>query len=256
MKPTLILLLMFSQLLSAQKHIEPDKMKQFNVIINQEEQIVKTQILKDQKKVRLDDAATYVWYTANELVETKGGYDGKLLHGYYKAFFFSNQLKESGQIRYGLKNKKWRYWYSNGNLREIITWKKGRKNGAYAIYNDQGKLMAKGNFKNDLLHGKFYTYDPNGKITEKKKYKNGEEVVKIPKVRTRSQEQETRSQESGTRKQKARDRKQKAKENGTESQQPEQLQQDSTKKENFFQRIFKKKKKEPKTETPPTSATA
>lgn len=236
MKPTLIFLLLFTQILFGQKYAEPDRMKQFNVIINQEEQIVKTQILKDQKKVKLDNDATYVWYTANQLVETKGGYDGKLLHGYYKAFFFSNQLKESGQIRYGLKNKKWRYWYSNGNLREIITWKNGRKNGTYMIYNDQGRLMAKGNFKNDLLHGKFYTYDLNGNITEKKRYKNGEEVVKMPKVKTR--------------------REKKTKNNVPEVQQPEQMRQDSTKKENFFQRIFKKKKKESKPETVPTSATA
>ena len=183
MKKVLIFLIFGVQSLSAQKHVEPDKMKQFNIIVNQEDQIVKTQILKNPKKLHINNDATYLWYSANQLVETKGGYDGKLVHGYYRAFFFTNQLKESGEIRYGLKSKKWRYWYSNGVLREIITWKKGRKNGAYAICNDLGKLMAKGNFKEDQLHGRFYTYDNYGKVSEKKKYKHGEEIIKAPRIK-------------------------------------------------------------------------
>ena len=245
MKKVLILLISGVHLVSAQKHVEPDKMKQFNIIVNQDEQIVKTQILKNPKKVHLNNDATYLWYTANQLVETKGGYDGKLVHGYYKSFFFTNQLKESGEIRYGLKSKKWRYWYSNGLLREVITWKHGRKNGAYAIYNDLGKLMAKGNFKDDQLHGRFYTYDTYGNVSEKKKYRHGEEVIKAPRIKKEKQPKPLKEKKAKRKKEPVAD-------------QPAETtpQQDSTRKENLFHKFFKRKKKEVKPETTSTTATA
>lgn len=159
----------------------PDEMKYFDITVNYEDYTVKTQMLKDGEKIKTDNELAYLWYKANKIIETKGGYDGRLLHGYYKTFYLNNQLKEQGQIHYGLKNKEWKYWYSNGLLREVITWKNGRKNGIYMMYNDQGKLMATGNFKNDLLDGKFSTYDSYGNVSDTKKYKNGTEV--LPKIK-------------------------------------------------------------------------
>jgi hypothetical protein len=130
-------------------------------------------------------------------METKGGYDGKLLHGYYKSFYLNNQLKESGEIKYGTKHKEWRYWYSDGTLKEIINWKEGRKDGVYKIFNDQGKLIAKGYFKNDLIHGKFYTYDNSEKITATKKYRYGKEI--LPKVkRTKKQKEKHETEKPKT----------------------------------------------------------
>lgn len=253
-------------LFCAQRAIDPDKIRQFNVTINQEDQIVKTQILKDPKKIHIDNEATYMWYTSNQLVETKGGYDGKLLHGYYKAFFFNNQLREMGQMRYGLKHRKWRYWYSNGMLREIITWKNGRKCGAYAIYNDQGMLMARGRFKNDLLSGRFQTFDLNGKVTETKYYRNGtEQAPRASKKKNKSEQPElTKEEKELLKKQKAEEKalkkQQRSEEKARKKSEPAPEQtappQDSTQKPNFLKRLFKKKDKEPKVENKPTGASA
>lgn len=183
----------FSLFLSAQKAIDPDKIVAFNVTVNYEDYTVKTQMLKDPKKVKVDNELSYLWFNSNKIIETKGGYDGKLLHGYYKSFYLNNQLREAGDIKYGIKSGEWRYWYSDGKLKEVSTWKNGRKNGNYELFNDFGHLMAKGNFKNDLLHGKFYTYDNFGRIVDCKKYKNGIELLpKQKKERKQKQKKKTK----------------------------------------------------------------
>jgi hypothetical protein len=177
-----LLLVTMTILVSAQKFVEPDKIKTFNIVVNYDTYTVKTQMLKDFKKINVHDDRSYLWCSANKIIETRAGYDGKLLHGYYKSFYFeNNQLRESGKVHYGLKTGEWRFWYADGKLREVITYKKGKKNGTYKLYNDYGNLMAKGRFKNDLLHGKFYTYNNQGGIEAKKTYRHGAEL--IPKIR-------------------------------------------------------------------------
>ncbi|MBA3681206.1 MAG: hypothetical protein H0W73_08585 [Bacteroidetes bacterium] len=211
----------------SQKYTEPDKLKQFNITVNHEDHTVKTQMLSQPKEIKINNERSYMWYGSQKIMETKGGYEGKLIHGNYTSFYLNNQLKEQGQIKYGLKNKEWKYWYPDGKLKEIINWKNGVKRGSYSIYNDYGQLMAKGNFKNDKLNGKFYTYGPTGKVTEKKVYKNGDEVIAKVKV-------EKPKKEKAPKEKKVREKKIKEQAPPTEKQKP--------KKE-------KKKKKTENTET-------
>src|SRR5437868_6907109 len=110
----IIPLILISYLASAQKYTEPDEMKTFNITVNYDDYTVKTQMLRDGEKVKTDNELAYLWYKSNKIIETKGGYDGRLLHGYYKTFYLNNQLREQGEIKYGLKHKEWKYWYSNG----------------------------------------------------------------------------------------------------------------------------------------------
>ncbi len=171
----------FIACLNAQLPIEPSKMKSFNITVNHDDCTIKTQMLSTNKKMDAKSELTYLWYSSQKIMETKGGYDGKLIHGFYKSFYLNNQLKEQGTIKYGVKHKEWKFWYSDGSLRELITWKNGVKTGKYCIYNDMGQLMAKGNFKNDKLNGTFITYNSSGNVIDKKKYKNGMELVPKPK---------------------------------------------------------------------------
>jgi len=182
------LLLFFFFPAFSQKFVEPDKLKQFNVTVNYKDYTVKTQMLSQAKEIAINNERIYLWYSSQKIMETKGGYDGKLIHGKYNSFYLNNQLKEQGSIKYGLKNKEWKYWYPDGKLKEVINWKNGVKNGRYQLYNDYGQLMAKGCFKNDKLNGKFYTYGPGGNVTEKKTYKNGEETR--PKIKSEKPKKE------------------------------------------------------------------
>jgi hypothetical protein len=189
----LTIVLFIPYLFFPQKAVEPEKIKAFNITVNYEDYTVKTQMLKDQpKKASVNNELAYMWYSSNKIIETKGGFDGKLIHGFYKSFYLNNQLRESGQVNYGLKNKEWKNWYPDGKLKEVITYKKGKKTGKYILYNDYGKLMAKGNFKDDLLNGKFYTYDNMGRVSETKKYKNGTEVIPVPKKKKLKKEKKTK----------------------------------------------------------------
>lgn len=187
---SLILTIVITHNSYCQKYTEPDKLKQFNITINYDDYTVKTQILSQNKTIKVNNELVYMWYGSQKIIETKGGYEGKLIHGKYTAFYLSNQLKEQGQIKYGLKTKEWKYWYPDGKLREVINWKNGRKNGKYLLYNDYGQLMAKSNFKDDKLNGKFYTYSQNGAISEKKVYKNGDEITPEIKVKKIQQPEE------------------------------------------------------------------
>ena len=159
--------------LKGQQFTEPSKLKQFNITVNFDDYTVKTQMLSYEKKLRTNNERVYLWYTSQRIVETYGGYDGKLLHGRYQAFYLNYQLKESGEIHYGLKRGKWKYWYPDGHLKEEIYWHDGVKSGQYLLYNEEGRLMAKGRFKKDRLDGSFNTYSKDGTVLEKKTYKNG-----------------------------------------------------------------------------------
>jgi len=207
----------------AQTGIEPYKLKQFNITVNHEDYTVKTQILSQNKSVKINNDRIYLWYVSQKIMETKGGFDGKLIHGIYCAFYLNNQLKEKGQISYGLKHKEWKYWYPDGKLKEVINWKNGVKNGKYYLYNDYGQLMAQSNFKGDKLDGKFYTYAANGNVIEKKCYKRGDEVPE--KLKTK----DSRQNEIEKKKEKALEEK--------------VLTNPSEEKKPFFKKWFKKKKK-------------
>jgi hypothetical protein len=168
----------------AQDFVEPDKMKSFNITVNYPDYTVKTQMLKDHpKKLKLESDLSYHWYISQKIMETKGGYDGKLLHGYYKSFYLTDQLFESGEFDYGVKSGEWKNWYPDGKLKEITNWKNGRKNGKYTLYSNLGVLMATGEFKKDELTGEFKTYDNFGKESSVRKYKNGKEIIKKVKVK-------------------------------------------------------------------------
>lgn len=209
----------------SQKYIEPDQLKQFNITVNYDDYTVKTQMLSQNKIIGVNNDLVYMWYSSQKIIETKGGYEGKLIHGKYTSFYLSNQLKEQGQIKYGLKTKEWKYWYSDGKLREVINWKNGKKNGKYFLYNDYGQLMAKSNFKDDKLNGKFYTYGQNGAIAEKKKYKNGVEIIPEVKVKKIKQPKGQKV------------KKEKTKKSEDTQQNP------GSKNETFFKQLFKKKSK-------------
>jgi len=191
-----VVLLFFFCSVFSQKYIEPDKIKQFNITVNYPDYTIKTQMLSQNREFAVNNERTYLWYASQKIMETKGGYDGRLIHGKYRSFYLNNQLKEQGLVRYGLKHGEWKYWYPDGKLNELIHWKKGVKNGRYHLYNDNGELMAKGHFKKDKLHGRFYTYGANGKIIEKKKYKNGTEVYsKTKKIKSKKEKVEKQKSE-------------------------------------------------------------
>ncbi|MBI4946041.1 MAG: hypothetical protein HY840_06535 [Bacteroidetes bacterium] len=159
----------------------PDKKKaKFTVHISEDKGNIDAEVLyKTKGLAAAKENKMYYWYSPNQIMETKGGYSGRLLHGNYSSFYGNNNLKEKGQFSKGLKSGKWTKWYDNGKLMEITNWKGSEKNGKYKLYNDQGEIVLEARFKNDKLSGKSTSYHL-GKVLDVKRYKDGNEVPPKP----------------------------------------------------------------------------
>jgi len=138
---------------------------------------IKVNILdRSKKKIIVKENYIYYWYTEPNIHYTNGGYSGKLLHGVYTAFYKSDNLKEQGCYKYGLKTGAWKKWYPTGILNTVTEYRDGIKNGCYREYDGKGNLVLSAKYKNGLLHGNYNTYK-DGNVIDRKKYKNGNEVV-------------------------------------------------------------------------------
>jgi hypothetical protein len=170
----------------------PDSDALHRVIINHKDSIVYAAVLPSlaQERVRARDRYMYHWYAAHDIKKSRGGFDGKLLHGQYSEFYSDKSLKEKGIFRKGLKRGKWKAWYTNGQFREIVRYKKGRKHGTFREYSPEGTLLRKGSYHKDYIKGRVKKYQAQEGITTEK-YKKGVLVVKKEKpVKARKAEKE------------------------------------------------------------------
>lgn len=149
------------------------------MVINLEASTQKFELPVKDVKAKVDNDLTYSWYKSNQVLTTKGGYAGKLLHGEFVEFYLNNSLKEKGLYRKGLKDGEWKSWYENGQLKEIITYCRGLQHGKYRSYNEKGSLKVEASYKKGLLHGKMVSYE-NGKMIAMHKYKNGKAIFPKP----------------------------------------------------------------------------
>lgn len=172
-------LLFHNNPLAAQKN--NDKRNYYNVYVNYPDYTIRAAIRKKPATFKAGTGLTYYWYAANQVNATQGGYDGKLLHGNYTAFYLNNNLKEKGKFVNGLKEGQWQSWHSDGKLNEIIHYKKGQRNGKYESYDSKGRPVVKATFRAGKLHGKSETF-LNGELSATRYYKNGEEFT--PKQKT------------------------------------------------------------------------
>jgi hypothetical protein len=179
MKFLLPFFLILSHLLLAQNRQKGS----YTVFINTPTSNVKADVLYENKKIKVREDVTYYWYTANKILETKGGFDGRLLNGNYSSFYLSENLKEKGTFSNGLKEGEWKMWFENGKVREISHWKAGQKHGIYKKYDVRGSLQLEARFENGQLNGIQKTYQ-NDTLLSSTKYDDGKEVIKKEKRTT------------------------------------------------------------------------
>lgn len=147
------------------------------VVLNFVDHVVYANILSTNKEIKPDLDRYYFWYSANDIKRTRGGFDGKLLHGEYIEFYPDKSLKEKGEFRYGLKHGIWKTWYPSGEIASIVRWKKGRMHGDFRYFDETGDLKKVGCYKDDELHGPVRTYLSDGKF-ESCTYRNGDRKIK------------------------------------------------------------------------------
>ena len=162
----------------------------YTIYVNYPDYTVKTDVLSKCKKLKTKIELTYFWYSSNKIMETTGGFDGKILNGPYTSFYLTNNLKEKGYFKRGLKNGEWITWYDNGKIKEINEWQNGLKSKLSRKFDKNGDLIVEAKYKSGKLNGYQTTYE-NGKIIEKRKYKNGIEVIKEQKNKRENGKEQT-----------------------------------------------------------------
>jgi hypothetical protein len=139
----------------------PSKLKHSEIIVNSKDSTIKANILLNKKKIHLHNNCIYYWYNSDKIESNVGGYYGKLLDGSYVVFDKQRNLVTQGVFDKGLKNRQWKTWYPDGNLKSIEKFKKGKKNGKAKYFSPDGKIIKMVPFKNDLKQGKMYTITPD-----------------------------------------------------------------------------------------------
>lgn len=183
---TLFICLIISISVAFAQYTDLDKYKSFNKI---EKQLIKTRIAFDtpdssvyahvmeyDAKVNPNETKFYYWYKAGQIKKSRGGFDGRLLHGKYTAFLFNKNLKEKGNFTKGLKSGQWLTWHPNGELKVSANWSRGYLSGKYTTWNETGTLLSKGNYLKDKKQGKWAFYQPDGNFTIKK-FKNDIDIT-------------------------------------------------------------------------------
>ncbi|MBC7488000.1 MAG: hypothetical protein H7282_14760 [Cytophagaceae bacterium] len=143
------------------------------VTINYQDYMVYAHFTRDERTIHIDDDKYYYWFAYNDIKKTRGGYDGKILHGLYTAFYMNKNLKEKGKFHYGLKKGEWKEWYRNGELKGKGFYKKGERNKSFTTYYNNGRVKQKGTYKKGLLNKKLKSYDSSGVWIKTERYKKG-----------------------------------------------------------------------------------
>ncbi|HSY61324.1 MAG TPA: hypothetical protein VK796_05575 [Cytophaga sp.] len=182
----------------------------------------------DGNEINANEDKYYYWFAQNDIKKTRGGYDGKLLHGDYIVYYPNKDLCTKGLFKYGLKTGSWKSWYQGGEIKSKEKWRKGEIIGtAYfylpngkiqsvrksldhkgsAIvwdYNEQGKLLSKKYYKkNFLIKEKTYQINGKGKSIEIK-------PEKVKKVKASKEKKVKEGKASNTKEKKAKEKKTKS----------------------------------------------
>jgi hypothetical protein len=155
----------------------------YTVYINYPGHSVRANVLHGPAKIRPRTGFVYHWYSDNDIKETDGGFDGRLLHGEYKSFYLDKNLREQGTFRHGLKEDEWKTWFPGGRLHELAYYKKGKLHGNYERYDENGNLEERSVYKNGVKHGRSISYR-NGKEDTTIIYRHGRTKIKAPKLIT------------------------------------------------------------------------
>ena len=163
----------------AQNISDPNKIVMNRIYVQYSDSIVETHYYSGEKKIKEKDNLVYYWYAANDIKQTQGAYEGKILHGACVMFYNNKDLLSKGSFKYGIKTGVWKYWYKGGKLKSKEIWKNGILSGVKMSYNKNGTVQTKATYKKGILHGWTYHYDSNGLLKEKELFEKDKSSKKI-----------------------------------------------------------------------------
>lgn len=88
---------------------------------------------------------------------------------------YSGSVKGSqiGLMEEGKREKEWKEFYPNGNIKREVSFKNGVQHGLGSSYLPDGKLLMRGNLINGLQDGVWKKFYPNGNVEIKLTFENG-----------------------------------------------------------------------------------
>ena len=101
------------------------------IILNNADTLHKIRILIKNPVFSPNQKKVYAWYQKQTLLETRGSWSGKLLHGRYEAFYPNNNLLSQGKYQNGYRIGIWQKWYPDGEIQEKVQWEDGLKHGYF-----------------------------------------------------------------------------------------------------------------------------
>jgi len=121
-----------------------------------------------------EDHFTYYWFKSGEIITTKGGANGFVLHKEYAKRYRSKQLAEKGSFRFGLKNGLWKHWYESGQEKTFVNWRTGEKHGEYMEFAENGTLVVSGQYIRNQKAGRWIQH-----LKKDTTYYAGDSVYKV-----------------------------------------------------------------------------
>ena len=108
--------------------VEADTVQQFDVTV--------------RRKKHLRRNRYYYWYAQDQVHRAEGEYNGRLLHGPYRATARAGgQTLRRGKFHYGTKTGRWLTWHPNGQLASMSRWHHGQRRGKPIFYDSQGDKL-------------------------------------------------------------------------------------------------------------------
>lgn len=147
------------------------------MVINYDDTITRIHIFVANPTIKPDAEMVYTWYQKQTVLQTRGSWSGKLLHGKYETFYPNHNLLEQGYYENGHRVGAWSRWYADGEIAERINWKKGIQHGTFEQYDDKGNMTRRGKYRKGFVHGTVHNY-VEGQL-EKERYKKGK--LQLPK---------------------------------------------------------------------------
>lgn len=141
------------------------------VYVQYTDSLVEAFCYRGEKKIKTRDDLFYYWCAAQDIKHTRGGYEGKILHGAYIMFYYNKDLLTKGNFKYGLKQGEWKSWHRGGEIKSKEVWKKGVLVGKTYYYNNKGKIQKESNIKQRSGNGYVKLYGEDGLLHSKHIYK-------------------------------------------------------------------------------------
>jgi len=102
--------------------------------------------------------------------------DSKPYSGKYTNKFEDGNIMMEMFLKKGMKDGQAKFFYPNGQLKEIRAYQKNQMHGTWIVYSENGVKTSVANYRKGLKHGKWMIWNEEGQLIYDLQYKSGEKT--------------------------------------------------------------------------------